>query len=177
MISQRFIFTCALLLLLSKETEAQIISPDTAFAPFNDVIGNWFAEVSNDPLEGAGGFTFQFDLDKRILVRKFHMEFPATMEKPKAIHDDLMIIYTNEKGMPDKAIYFDNEGHSINYNVEVPDSGNTIVFTSEYFKKTPRLRMKYVLLDRNNLRLELELGDSDNGDNFRTYLERRYHKH
>jgi hypothetical protein len=45
-------------------------------------------------------------------TRKSHSEFPAIESKPQTIHDDLVIVYLDLSGSPNKAIYFDNEGTS-----------------------------------------------------------------
>ena len=83
--------------------------------------GEWTGEGSGQIGVSSGTFSFSLDLDKKILVRKSHTEFPATDKKAKEIHDDLMIVYSDNSGNPSKAIYFDNEGHTINYVVTFAD--------------------------------------------------------
>ena len=41
---------------------------------------------------GSGAFTFAFDLNQNILVRKSHSEYPKTDNKPAVKHDDLMVV-------------------------------------------------------------------------------------
>lgn len=74
------------------------------------LIGDWIGEGTGQPGQGGGTFSFKPDLDKKILVRKSHSEYPATENKPQVIHNDLMIVYLDNTGNPSKAIYFDNEG-------------------------------------------------------------------
>ncbi|MGA2593186.1 MAG: hypothetical protein ABSH32_24995, partial [Bryobacteraceae bacterium] len=84
------------------------------------LLGDWTGEGSGGPGQGAGSFSFQPDLQGKILVRKNHAEYPATKERAAFVHDDLMIVYREP---PDKglhAIYFDNEQHVIRYEVEEP---------------------------------------------------------
>lgn len=99
-------------------------------------MGEWVGEGSGQTGQGAGTFSFKPDLDQKILVRKSHSEFPASANKPEIIHADLMVVYPDYSGSPNKAIYFDNEGHTINYSITYSDQ--LIVFTSE---KVPNVRV------------------------------------
>ncbi len=85
------------------------------------LMGEWKGEGGGQPGQGGGTFSFSFDLDKNIIVRKSHSEYPATDTKPKIIHDNLMIIYFDASEGSTKVIYFDNEGHTINYSVTYAD--------------------------------------------------------
>ena len=107
--------------------------------------GTWIGEGSGQPGQGGGTFSFAFDLDKNILVRKSHSEYPAAQNRPATIHDDLMIIYPATDRNASKAIYFDNENHVINYTVTV--SEKSIVFQSEKIPDVPVFRLTYSLLE------------------------------
>src|SRR6266498_188885 len=75
---------------------------------WNWLMGEWKGEGGEQPGQGGGTFSFKLDLDKKIIVRKSHSEYPATENKPEIIHDDLMIVYLDFAGKASKAIYFDN---------------------------------------------------------------------
>lgn len=135
---------------------------------FNYLIGNWKGEGSGKPGEGQGYFSFETDLNNNILVRKSHSEYPASKDKPLIVHDDLMIVYLNNSGIPGKAIYFDNEGHVINYSVTFPNSKD-IVFTSEKTPNAPVFRLTYSVIDTNTVNTTFSM--SQDGENFRTYVE------
>ncbi|MGE5429984.1 MAG: hypothetical protein ACM3QX_02865 [Syntrophomonadaceae bacterium] len=135
---------------------------------FNYLIGNWKGEGSGKPGEGTGYFSFKLDLDNNILVRKSHSEYPASKDKPLIVHDDLMIVYLNNSGIPVKAIYFDNEGHVINYSVSFPNDKD-IVFTSEKIPNVPVFRLTYSAIDSNTVNTIFSM--SQDGENFRTYVE------
>lgn len=135
---------------------------------FNYLIGNWKGEGSGKPGEGTGYFSFKLDLDNNILVRKSHSEYPASKDKPLIVHDDLMIVYLNNSGIPVKAIYFDNEGHVINYSVSFPNDKD-IVFTSEKIPNVPVFRLTYSAIDSNTVNTTFSM--SQDGENFRTYVE------
>ena len=101
------------------------------------------------------------------MVRKSHSEYPATDKKPKVIHDDLMVIYLDYSGTPSKAIYFDNEGHTINYSISYADK--SIVFTSAKITNIPVFRLTYILLDNETIDTKFEM--SQDGIQFMTYIE------
>ena len=109
MMQSKIILTFACLAILF-ELRGQ---PVAAWGKLNWLIGNWAGEGSGQPGSGGGTFSFKPDLDRHVLVRKSHSEYPATGNKPEVIHNDLMIIYPESDGNLLKAIYFDNEGHTI----------------------------------------------------------------
>jgi len=57
---------------------------------WNFLMAEWVGEGYGLPGQGSGSFTFQTDLDGKILVRKNHTEFPATLEKAASVHKDLL---------------------------------------------------------------------------------------
>jgi hypothetical protein len=139
----------------------------TSWEKWNWLIGEWVGEGGGQPGEGSGTFTFKTDLDSSILVRKSHTEITATENKPGFIHDDLMIIYPGNSGKTHQAIYFDNEGHSINYTVTL--SENSIILTSEKIPGVPVFRLIYTMLDKETVDTKFEM--SRDGIAFATYIE------
>ena len=109
--------------------------PNSTWDQLNYLTGNWIGEGSGSPGTGSGCFSFKYELDKNIMIRKSHSEYPGKKENTVIIHDDLMIIYIKDKDIPGKAIYFDNEGHVINYSIQFPDDSNIvfIVCSSDSF--------------------------------------------
>jgi hypothetical protein len=130
------------------------------------LIGDWLGEGSGVPGQGMGTFSFRPDLDKRILVRKSHSEYPATADKPRIIHDDLMIVYPDPGGSVANAIYFDNEGHTIRYAIAYDAAA--IVLTSEKKPPLPVFRLTYTLLDADTVNTEFAM--SPDGEKFTTYI-------
>ena len=159
----KVIFTILLAGLLTSGFAQQ----NSAWDKWSWLIGDWAGEGSGQPGQGGGTFTFKPDLDAKILVRKSHTEFPASGNKPKAAHDDLMIIYPDYSGIPVKAIYFDNEGHTINYAITYADS--SIVLTSLKIPNVPDFRLSYLQLGNNSVNIKFEM--SRDGEKFITYLE------
>lgn len=129
--------------------------------------GEWVGDGSGKPGAGGGTFSFKPELDQNILVRKSHSEYPGTANKPKVIHDDLMVVYPDYSGNPSKAIYFDNEGHTINYSISYSDQ--TIILTSDKIPNVPVFRLTYSLLDNETVNTKFEM--SQDGEKFFTYIE------
>lgn len=142
------------------------------WAKYDWLKGEWVGEGEGQPGQGEGTFSFKPDLDNRILVRKSHSVYPKAGNKPEIIHDDLMVIYPDLSGAPTKAIYFDNEGHTINYSVEC--SENSIVFTSNRNPGVPVFRLTYTLLDNKMVNTKFEM--SRDGNTFITYVEGKSRK-
>ena len=131
------------------------------------LIGQWKGEGNGQPGQGGGIFSFNPDLSDKILVRKSHSEYPATSNKPAIVHDDLLIVYLDFSGNPSKAIYFDNEGHTINYSVSYAEK--TIVLLSDKIQNIPIFRLTYTLLDSESIDTKFEM--SQDGEKFVTYIE------
>lgn len=134
----------------------------------NYLIGTWQGEGSGKPGEGGGEFSFNYNLDKNIIIRKSHSEYPAKDNKPNITHDDLMVIYLDSNNTLTKAIYFDNEKHIINYSISFPNE-NEIVFTSEKVENMPVFRLVYSKIESDLMNVKFEM--SQDGKNFMTYIE------
>ena len=145
---------------------------DSTWSKWEWLTGEWVGEGSGTPGEGEGFFSFTFDLDKNILVRKSHSEYPATANKPGIMHDDLMIVYRDNQNNPTKAIYFDNEKHIINYSITY--AGQSIIFTSEKTPDVPVFRLTYAPLDKESVNIKFEM--SQDGVKFFTYLDGKSRK-
>ncbi len=140
---------------------------DPSWAQWDWLMGEWVGEGSGDPGEGSGSFSFNLALDQRILVRRNHTEFPENERGPAMVHEDLMIVYPGESGMPENAIYFDNEGHIINYTISSSDQ--SIRFTSSQAPGVPVFRLTYTFIEDKTILTTFEM--SQDGETFMTYLE------
>ena len=78
-----------------------------------------------------------------------------------------MIVYPDANDKTTKAMYFDNEGHVINYTVSLTDK--LITLTSLPSSNAPIFRLTYELLDQEIVNTKFEM--SRDGVNFMTYVE------
>ena len=102
------------------------------------LLGSWTgAAAEKDTPQGAGqgAFSFQAELNGKIVVRRNNAKLDAGPQ-----HDDLMVIYLNAPNDTPHAIYFDSEGHVIRYGVTFP-SASRVVFESEASQPGPRYRL------------------------------------
>jgi hypothetical protein len=136
---------------------------------WNYLIGEWVGEHNGQPGAGEGKFSFQTDLDGKILVRKSRTVFPATTSTSEFTHDDLMIIYQGVGDNPQEAIYFDNEGHTIKYKVSFTDK--SIILTSDIIANAPRFRYTYTVIDDKTVNGSFEMASPQAPEEFKMYLE------
>ena len=142
---------------------------NTDWSKFKWLMGEWTGEGSGKPGDGKGSFSLKEDLGGKVLVRKNHSEYRATKDRPATIHDDLMVVYTDFSGATSKAIYFDNEGHTINYTISA--SEKSVVFISEKIPHVPVFRLTYEMIDAATVNIRFEM--SQDGNTFMIYTEGR----
>jgi hypothetical protein len=96
-------------------------------------------------VSSTGTYTFRSELGDHILAR--HSTSDAGYKGPASFdcdHGDLLYVYQDAPGQSFRAIYFDNEGHVIHYNVSIPDA-TTAIFLSDRAQPGPRFRLMYEL--------------------------------
>ena len=148
----------------------------SAWDKLSMLTGEWVAQGGGQPGQGEGSFSFQYDLDKKVMLRKNISEYPAAGNKPAITHRDLMIIYTSNKEDSLNAIYFDNEGHTINYTINFADGDKTIQFVSNPRENMPGFRLTYNFPDKDNMTVNFEIAPSGNALNFKSYVKGSAHR-
>ena len=135
-----------------------------AWKKLDFLIGKWIgvAGPNETPLgAGQGGFSFQADLNGKIIVRRNTAAYESGVK-----HEDLMVIYSDTPNEAPRAIYFDSEGHIIRYNLSFPSAG-TAVFESDATQAGPRYRLTY-WMEGGTLKGKFEVG-APAGD-YKTYM-------
>ena len=125
-------------------------APKPEINPFQQLsflLGTWEAHVTgNGTVTASGSYAFRAELNGHVLAR--HSMSAADKCKGPADfnceHSDLLYIYSDASGQPLRAIYFDNEGHVIHYNVAAP-TANTAEFLSDPGQPGPQFRLVYEL--------------------------------
>jgi hypothetical protein len=132
------------------------------------LLGEWAGAGGGTPGQGGGDLSIQFDLQGQVLVRRNHVDFPATAERPAFSHDDLTIIYPETAGST-RAEYFDNEGHVIHYAVTM--AADKIMMTSEPGPSTPRFRTTYWKGENETAGTRFEIAPPGKPEDFAVYIE------
>jgi hypothetical protein len=120
--------------------------PEDPFKALNFLEQNWEANTNGyGGVKSVGNYTFRPELGGHILARRATSD--VACKGPDSFdceHGDMLYIYQDAPGQPLKAIYFDNEGHVIHYNVSVPAS-TKVEFLSEA-SQGPQFRLTYELI-------------------------------
>lgn len=164
-----FIIVASVLLLLFPldDFAQQTQKPD--WSGFKFLIGDWIGEGSGAPGEGSGTITFYLALDDQILVRKNHAEYPAANGRPAFTHDDVTIHYRENNSV--RAIYFDNEGHTIHYSAAFSPDSSALILTSDINQAAPRFRFTYQKIENGRLKVTFEIAPPGKPDEFKKYVE------
>jgi hypothetical protein len=133
------------------------------------LLGEWVGDGEGTPGQGTGECKFYLDLQDTILVRTSYAEYPAAKDRPGFSHKDLMIIY--QVAGTSHAVYFDNEGHVINYTAEFSQDLDTLTFTSEIKPSEPRFRLTYSKEPDKKLKLKFEFAPPGKPEAFSMYIE------
>ena len=149
---------------------AGVASPaEDPWQPLRFLVGTWTGEGGGAPGQGSGSFSFQLDLQDKVLIRKNRADYPAAKDRPAYSHEDLMVVYPEEKKW--KAVYFDNEGHVIHYSVELSKDQGVLTFLSDAVPSAARYRLTYTKAPDGKLAIRFEIAPPGKPDGFSTYLE------
>lgn len=128
------------------------------------LLGEWNGAAGEKDTQlggGQGGFSFQPELQQKIIVRRNNAKYDSGVQ-----HDDLMIIYLDTPDQTPRAIYFDSEGHVIRYNLTFP-STSRVVFESDGTQPGPKYRLSY-WLEAGSLKGRFEVAAPSK--NYQTYM-------
>jgi hypothetical protein len=138
------VFLCTFLLPQSNGQTAPDADP---LKPLSFLEGTWQAKTQSGTAgaNAAGTYTFQRELKGHVLAR--HTQNSSGCQGPSTFdcdHSDLLYIYLGSDHRALKAIYFDNEGHVIHYDVSVPEP-TTVLFVTDPSTPGPEFRLVYEL--------------------------------
>ena len=141
--------TAAILSLALTQNDRALSASADSWKALAFLEGTWDAHAQGGSAgaQSNGRYTFKPELKHHVLVRK--SEDYAACKGPTSFdceHNDLLYVYQEAENQPLKAIYFDNEGHVIHYDVSTPDS-TTAIFLSDASPSAPQFRLVYVLKD------------------------------
>jgi hypothetical protein len=135
--------------------------------------GKWVGEGSSESGRGGGYATFEEDLQRKVIVRRNHAEYPASHDRAAYQHDDLMVIYVDPSSKGVRAFYTDNEGHVIQYAVSVSADGNTVTFLADRESGAAQYRLTYTRHEENKMTILLEARGASQDAQFQKIVEGR----
>ena len=168
---RRTILCLGFFLLLPTFAAAQQTKAPDVWGPWRFLVGKWTAAASGEPGEGKGTFSFALELQGKILVRRGRTDFPATPARAAFSHEDLLIVYSEAGAAPNRAIYFDNEGHVIQYRTTFDAQGKVLTFLSESSPQAPRQRLTYTQSADGTLKVTFALAPPGKPEAFVTHVE------
>jgi hypothetical protein len=118
-----------------------------SWKPLEFLIGTWTAKTQGGAAgaEGSGVYSFQLELKGNVLARHATTAGCKGPTDFNCDHGDLLYIY--REGQAYKAIYFDNEGHVIHYDLSTP-APTAVVFLSSPSQPGPQFRLSYELKNK-----------------------------
>jgi len=158
---------------LPAQTQPASAAPRAAakFGPkWNVLIGEWIGVEAGDG--GSGRCAFRFDLDKHVLIRTNHAQLPPSAGRPGGAHNDLMVIRPGSGEDDAAAMYWDNEGHVIEYSAAWDAEGSTLTFLSKA-GPGPQFRLVYRKLDPNRLTVSFDMAPPGQPGAFKPYTSGR----
>lgn len=162
----------ALLFVVTLSSQGQSTQPAAVdqWKSLRFLIGKWEARTQSGSAgaTGSGMYAFGLELHDHVLVRHSSNADCQGPADYNCEHADVLYIYQESPGQTFKAIYFDNEGHVINYDVSTPGP-RTAVFVSPSSPSGPQFRLTYELKGRGmEGRFQMRMpGQTD----FKSYLE------
>ncbi|MGA2980811.1 MAG: hypothetical protein ABSD76_14565 [Terriglobales bacterium] len=151
--------------------QAQQPQPTNEWKDFDFLIGEWTWVGGGRPGQGKGVSTFRPEMNGTVLVRKTHLDYPATKERAAFGHDDLIYVYHDPQDNSVRAIFFDGEGHVIRYAATVASGGNSIEFLSDAAPGGTRCRMTYARAGADTVTEKFEIAPPGKPNDFATYVE------
>ena len=142
------------------------------WTPLKFLAGHWTADRNPNEPGVTGSSEFRFDLDGNILVRDNRADYPPQNGRPALRHRDLTVIYADDSGTW-KATYWDNEPHTIYYDVTVSGSGE-VSFMTPPGAKGPRFRLTYKRVSDTSVSGRFDIAPP--GGEFKTYRSWTMHR-
>ena len=118
--------------------------PKVSWKPLEFLIGSWEAKTRGGTAgaDSSGTYTFRLELREHVLSRHSSAAGCKGPVDFDCEHSDLLYVYPEAGGQSYRAVYFDNEGHVIHYDVSMP-SPLTAVFLSKTSEPGPQFRLTY----------------------------------
>ena len=166
------LFVALVLAVLTLAARAQAPAakkPD--WTPLKFLVGRWTADPNPNEPGTTGSTEFHFELDSSVLVRDNRADYPPQNGRPALHHRDLMVIYADDSGAW-KATYWDNEPHTIYYDVTA-DAPGEVSFLSTA-ANGPHFRLAYKRVSDTSVNGHFDIAPPGGG--YKTYRSWTMHR-
>ncbi len=160
-----------LMLIGLSSLQAQQTRATGEWKDFEFLLGEWTWSGGGQPGQAKGVCTFRPELDGTVLVRRTHLDYPATKGRAAFAHDDLLYVYHDPADSSLHAIFFDGEGHVIRYALTMPPAENSLQFVSDAAPAGTRCRMTYTRTGPDSVTEQFEIAPPGKPNDFTTYVE------
>jgi hypothetical protein len=150
---------------------AQQSRPANDWKDFDFLLGEWTWSGGGQPGQTKGTSSVRAELNGTVLVRRTHLDYPATKERAAFAHDDLLYFYHDPADGGVRAIFFDGEGHVIRYSLSVPHGEDSLQFVSDAAPTGTRCRMTYSRTGADSVSEKFEIAPAGKPEEFATYVE------
>jgi hypothetical protein len=132
----------------SAQTPAKSPAKANPWAGFRFLLGSWEAKTTGGvaQAQASAGYSFRMELRDHLMARHSRSGACSAPDDFDCQHSDLLYIYPASNGSAFEAIYFDNEGHVIRFDVTTPKPG-TVLFLCAPAQPGPQYRLSYTFLD------------------------------
>jgi hypothetical protein len=138
------IISFIILSLLTADLGAQSTTSKDPFQALSFLEGTWDAKTNGSSgVQSIGEYSFELQLQKHVLSRQSVSK--GSCKGPDSFdcnHSDMLYIYPSGADGALQAIYFDNEGHVIKYQVSTP-TPTTALFQSDSSLPGPQFQLVY----------------------------------
>lgn len=169
-------FVLTLCLVVHGSSVARAQTPASRWQDWQMVVGEWVGDEGHGQPGSSttSSFSFSPDLDGAILVRRDRADYPAYQGRPAFTRAGLMVIVRDEAAKAFRAQSFDNEGHVIEYAVDLVP-GTRIVFTSPTKSDAPTYRLVYETTAQ-GLAIRFEIAPPGRPSDFSLYVAGSAHR-
>jgi len=126
---------------------------DDPLLPLDFLVGTWSGSTAG----ASGSDIFQRELDGHVLQRHSQSVIRSSAGKPQSTMQALLTVYPKGAGDALAAVYFDNEGHVIQYDHVTVVPGQRVEFKSDGAESSPTFRLTYSLKAGGLLHVKFEM--------------------
>jgi hypothetical protein len=148
---------------------AQSADKPSQWEPLQFLVGTWNAQTTAEGTavaQSLGTYTFQYSLNGNLITRASASQSCKGPADFDCRHHDTLILYHDAGDAVAHALYADDDGHVIHYDITVPNPNTAILLSNS---PGPRFRLVYQL-DKGVMSGKFQFAPPGSSE-FKSYLE------